>query len=237
MTANFSTAKLLAVTLLLLLCPIKMMAQYEEEDTDTQDTYPQASIKYCDSYEDMTENNWHTADSVYVITKSRNKQIMWGGSDYKFDSDNKQLKNTLKKYAFAVLYNGTLMLNTHKLKDRGTKLGNGYVRAYTMTDGNMLIIYMNVRKNANKLIAGALAFGIAGALAATGTTNKHDVCYIVKPGNREITLVDKVTMPNILKDFPELLCEYNAVDKKLKQDADITLPLLRKAKLIKEEEK
>lgn len=236
MTANFSMARLLAVTLLLLLYPIKMMAQYDEEDTDTQYTYPQASIKYCDSYEDMTENNWHTADSVWVITKSRNKQMTWGGCDYKFDTDDTPLKNTLKKEVFAIIYNDTLLLNAYKLKDRKAKLGNGYVRAYQMTDGNILITYMNKRKVASLIKVGTL-FGNSVAFTAARNTAKRDVCYIVQPGHKDIILVDKLTMPALLKDFPILLKEYDSVDKELKQDADITLPLLRKAKLIKEEEK
>ena len=57
MNANISAVKVLATALLFVFSPFKMMAQYEEEKTNTQEAYSLASIKYCDSYDDLAKNN------------------------------------------------------------------------------------------------------------------------------------------------------------------------------------
>lgn len=199
-----------------------------EKDEEKRDFI---TVKYCDSYKDFSENNWHTADSVWLITKSRTKQYVNGGGDYVFKSDNKELNKHLKKNAFAVMYNDTLLINAWIYK-----VAAGYARGFRMADGRLIFKYFPNQNMA--IMGGGLAGGLMGSLAVMAA-NEHkaykDVCYLIAPEQRDATVIDKKVMAELLKDHPELLAEYNAVKKKDRKYANIILPLLRKAQLIKEE--
>lgn len=206
-------------------------AQAKDEPEDDKEKHELITIKYCDSYEEFNKDVWYSTDSVWLITKSRSKQYVNGGGDYEFKSDNKDLKKHLKKTAFAVMYNDTLLINAWKYK-----VAAGYAKGFRMTDGRIIFRYF---ANQNMAIAGAgIAGGLMGSLAFMAA-NEHkaykDVCYLINPEKREATVIDKKEMAELMKNNPELLTEYNAMKKKERKNADIILPLLRKAKLLKEE--
>lgn len=223
--------KIMAAVLLVALIFAWQPAQAKDEHEDDGDKHELITIKYCDSYEEFNNDNWHTTDSVWLITKSRSKQYVNGGCDYVFKSDNKELNKHLKKNAFAVMYNDTLLINAWIYK-----VAAGYARGFRMTDGRLIFKYF---PNQNmKIMGGGLAGGLMGSLAVMAA-NEHkaykDVCYLIAPEQRDATVIDKKVMAELLKDYPELLTEYNTVKKKDRKYASIILPLLSKAKLLKEE--
>lgn len=223
--------KIMAAVLLVALIFAWQPVQAKDEHEDDGDKHELITIKYCDSYEEFNNDNWHTTDSVWLITKSRSKQYMNGGGDYEFKSDNKELNKHLKKNAFAVMYNDTLLINAWIYK-----VATGYARGFRMTDGRIILRYF---PKGNPYYTGVgIMGGLMGGLAtvAMNAPKAHlNVCYLIAPGERYSKVVDKKMMTEWLKDHPELLTEYNAVKKKERNNADIILPLLRKAKLLREE--
>lgn len=114
-----STAAVAMSLLLATASFVQAHAQNEAEQVEKEHTHKCVSIKYCNSNEELAAGEWKTADSVTVITKTRNQQMWWGGNDFRFDSHDKQVKKLLKKDAFAIMYGDTLLLNTRPYKDRG----------------------------------------------------------------------------------------------------------------------
>lgn len=227
-------ARTLSVLMFTIVSSATMTAQTAESGSAEEKML--ISIRFCNSYEDLNNGSWNKTDSVQVITKSRVKQMWWGGSDFKFDSDNKELKKKLKKEIFAVIYNDTLLLNTHPYKDRGVKFPNGYARAFRMNDGRLLMTYLDVKNMNQRAMMGGM-FGLVGGLAAGVASEKsvkRNVCYIVSPNDKNAKIIDKEMMAELLKDNTDLLDEYNAVDKKKKMTDETIMPLLKKAGLIKE---
>ncbi len=191
------------------------------------------TLSYCLSHDDFVAGRWTQLDSVLVVTKSRSKQMWWGGKDFKFDSDNKATRKLLKDQAFAVLYHDTLLLNTRGLKDRRAIFGKGYAHAYPMKDGRLLMLYYNVSKMSSKSAVAGM-FGLVGGLAMAASTSKlaqQDVCYIVTPGEKKTAIVNAELMEQLLADHPDLLKEYQQIDKKSQLNAELVMPLLQKAGL------
>lgn len=211
-----------------------IFARTNDVQTANKSDKTTTSIQYCTSYEDLKSNNWKQADSVQVVTKSRNKQMWWGGTDFKFDSDNKATRQILKKDAFAINYNDTLLVNTRSYKDRGVAFSNGYARAFCLKDGRLLMTYFNVSKMNAKAAIGGM-FGVIGALAVSASAAgiaQQDVCYIITPGQKKTLIIDDKLMNELLKDNQSLLDEYNQIEKKENQNAEIVIPLLKKANLL-----
>lgn len=191
-------------------------------------------IKYCTNYDDMMAEKWQQADSVQVFTKSRAKQMWWGGNDFKFDTGNKHTNKLLKKYAFAVMYNDTLLLNTGLYTDRGVRFNTGYTRGYRMKDGRLLITYFNVKEAGSRAMMGG-AFGLVGSLIASASNSKlikQDVCYIIMHGEKKAFIIDDKQMSTLLAGRQDLLSEYYAVEKKNRLHADVIMPLLEKAGIL-----
>lgn len=209
-------------------------AQNETEQVEKEHTHKCVSIKYCNSNEELAAGEWKTADSVTVITKTRNQQMWWGGNDFRFDSHDKQVKKLLKKDAFAIMYGDTLLLNTRPYKDRGCAFGNGYARAFKMSDGHLLLTYLNVKEMTSRATIGGM-FGLIGALATAAASKKvasQNVCYVITPGNKKALIVDEKLMAVLLNDYQPLLDEYRSVEKKKRLHAETVMPLLKKAGLL-----
>jgi len=232
MKRNHLNKAILTVVMTMIFIPI--FAQTNDPQTANESGKITTSIKYCANYEDFQSNHWKQVDSVLVITKSRNKQMWWGGKDFKFDSDNKDIKNLLKKEAFAINYHDTLLINTHPYKDRGTTFGNGYARIFNIKDGKLLMTYYNVSEMSKNAMIGGM-FGLVGSLAMSATNSKiakQNVCYIITPGDKKAVIIDAKVMEELLKDHQTLLDEYLAVKKSERLNEEVVLPLLKKAELL-----
>lgn len=195
-----------------------------------------AGVDYCTTYMDLLTGRWSHADSVEVITKSRSKQAWRGGADFHFDSDKAEVEKLFKNKVVAVKYRDTLLVNCTKFKDRGTKFGKGYVRALWLKDSSLVVLYCNVAKISARNMTGAM-FGLVGALAVAGKSvdmAKHNVCYVFHPGNFKLEIVDEKLLPKMLQDRQDLIDEYQQVDKKQRLNAEVVLPLLRKAGWLRE---
>lgn len=209
-----------------------MPSQAKDENENGTEEHDFITIKYCDSYEDLENDNWQTADSVWLVTKSRSSQYWSGGGDYNFKSDNEDVKNHLKKKAIAVMYNDTLLINA-----RLYNVSSGYARGYRMVDGRLVFEYFPKDKLSFVVVTGA---GVTGGLMGgvmTGLMNEdvvlQNVCYLVTPGKRSVVIIGKKEMKELLKDHPDLLAEYKTLKRKYMRDADIVLVLLRDANLLK----
>jgi hypothetical protein len=213
-------------------CPVA--AQGEDSTAIEATVESMEHVKYCLSYDDMRAGNWVDAGQVKVIRASRNKQMWWGGKDFKFKSDRKDVAHALKKEAFALLYNDTLLINTAPYKDRGAKFGNGYAHLRMMKDGRLLMTYFDVHKMQKKALTGGM-FGLIGALAVSSSGSKlvnHDVCYIVTPGEIKAKFIDAETMEELLGSDSDLWHQYHEMDKEERVHAEVVIPLLHKAGLL-----
>lgn len=213
-------------------CPID--AQVEDSTNVEATVESEVHVKYCLSYDDLRADNWIDAGKVKVIRSSRNHQMWWGGKDFKFKSDRSEVVRVLKKEAFALLYNDTLLINTRPYKDRGVKFGNGYAHLRVMKDGRLLMTYFDVHKMQSKAVMGGM-FGLIGALAVSSSGSKvanHDVCYLVIPGEKKAKYVDAETMEELLGSDSDLWHRYSEMDKKERVDAGVVIPLLCEAGLL-----
>lgn len=222
------------ITLAISLFSASVSVQAGDTDTTEQVRKMPISIKYCTSYDSLMADKWQSVDSVYVIVKSRTKQMWWGGKDFKFDSDNKYTNKLLKKHAFAVMYNDTLLINTAPYKNGSIHFGNGYAHAYRMKDGHLMITYFNIGQMSKRAMMSSM-FGLAGAFIMASSSKKvakQDVCYILPQVGKKVTIIDAKIMEVLLHDQQELLNEYHAVNKKDRLNAEVIMPLLRKAGIL-----
>lgn len=212
-------------------------AQTTEPDTlKDSSTTAIAGVDYCTTYMNLLTGQWSHADSVELITKSRSKQVWRGGADYHFDSDKAAVKKLFRNKVVAVKYRDTLLVNCAKFKDRGAMFGKGYLRAQWLKDSSLVVLYCNVAKISSRNMTAAM-FGLVGALAVAGKSvdmAKQNVCYVFHPGNFKLEIVDEKLLPKMLQDRQDLIDEYRQVDKKRRLNAEVVMPLLRKAGWLRE---
>lgn len=190
-------------------------ATVTDETVSSQTT----TVQYCLNYEDYVAGNWQTIGPIEVTTYSRARQFWWGGKDFRFQSEDKDVEKLLKKKAFAILHEGTLLLNTRTFKDRGTRFRSGYARALPTTDGRFVLLYYNVKSlNMQVAMAGGF-FGMVGGLTVGALNNqnmKSNVCYLITPGEKKALIINDKMMTQLTTEAnqPDLMTKYMMFESK-----------------------
>lgn len=208
------------------------------QSSDSENSVTHAG-KYCLSYTDYLDGKWVDVNSLTRVTRSQSAKLWSGGGDYKFEAQDGEQEKTLKKKAFAILFNDTLYVNIGPLRHSGAKFGNGYDQAYKM-DGNRLVLlapYVSRAKSMSIGVAGGLGGAIGGAIAGSASASagwNNKVCYLISSADTKIQCIDEEVMPGLLASHPALLERYNKIDgRKERRKAEQVMPLLIEAGLLK----
>ena len=139
-----------------------------------------AQSYYCMSYADYLENNWIELDTLFVKALSNGRKL-WGANDYKLSTGNDSLDKVLKKDAFLVLHQDSLLMNCRYVHYQGADyddktFGNGYTRAYIF--GRNQLCFVQPWADQKALFMGGQ--GLLGALAASSMALENTRCFLVK---------------------------------------------------------
>jgi len=202
-----------------------------------------AQCRYCLSYEDFLENRWEPLDTVIAKSHSKSHQVWAGGNDFALKVPDKSINKIINKEAFAVKQGKELFVNCRKLKFNNIGFGNGYVRA--MTIGEHDILFVNKRMggseyNQQAAVAGAmfgLVGGLAAGVAASSEMLSNPVCYIITDGagavdHINLNVVNDDIMDKFMAGNNDLFMEYYSMDPSQRVLAEHVLPILRKAGVI-----
>lgn len=146
------------------------------------------------------------------IEKRTNSDIkMNGGNDYKLISPDKTVKRkVLKKEIFAFSTGDSLYINCLPYK-----LQSWY--SNIISDGEYFVftagIPMDETMQSKEMQAG-MAFGAVGGAFAGASLAMRRFLYILNLETNNVEMVDVEVMNKALKDYPELLDQYNSESKK-----------------------
>lgn len=195
-----------------------------------------SQTKYCMSYADFQEDKWNVLDTLYIKESSNARKFWTGADDFRLTTGNDSLDKMLKKEAFAVYYNDTLLINCRSIYYHGECFANGYTLGYTYGNGKLCIINRLIGDDSGGNVSTPWGGAIGGFLeSAIASTNLR--CYIIRreyeSGRIEVQMIDDVFMEKFEKKSPEFYAEYMSVKKKHKREsAALLLPLLKNWQLI-----
>lgn len=211
--------------------------------------------RYCNTYEDFLEDKWEPLDTVFCKEQSKGHQIMWGVSNYKLQTGDKDTDRRLNT-AFVVMQADTLYVNCLNLRFEKSSLGNGYSKAARIGEHDLLLASKLAGKEARDEQAGAggaaimagmlggiagaaLVGGIVGAVAANKNL-KNKVCYLITSGadekgffnvkRFEDQMMDKLLLSRDLIDLHNAY--YAEKDKTKRRMASRIIPILEEADII-----
>ncbi|MGL5253413.1 MAG: DUF6563 family protein, partial [Brevinema sp.] len=100
------------------------------------------------------------------------------------------------------------------------------------------ICFVGIKLSKARAIRSAF-IGLAGEaiVAAAGANNvfeqyKHQTCYFLDSDKKAVQRMTAKYMENLLSEHPELLEEFNKMEKKEKERADIILTYLQRLQLL-----
>lgn len=216
----------------------------------------EASCKcgYAVTFQDFVQGKWVPLDTVYCKKHSKGHKIMWGSSDYKLTSNNKEVDKVLKQRAFAVTDGNAIYLNCRNLRYKNLRFGKGYSKAACIDEHDllftnaMLVDTWSKMRGTTAVMGGAFGGAAIGAMIGGGIAAKNQlknqVCYIISSsaddkGRYDVKLIDDHMMDKLLlnRDLTKLHdIYYSEKDKAKRMAASRIIPILEKADIIEPEE-
>lgn len=192
--------------------------------------------KYYKSYSDYMNNNWITIDSLSFTIRSNGDKNWSGGGDFKPQTGDEKTNKLLKKEARFIIHNDTLYVNCKGLKYQGCKFGNWFTQGFRYGENKICFVCVKVSRKRNMQIAftGLVGEAISAAAGANNVFEmyKHKTCYFLDSDKKAIQRMTVKYMENLLSEHPELLEEFNKMEKKEKERADIILTYLQRLQLL-----
>lgn len=194
-----------------------------------------AQDKYCTSYNDYLADNWQAVNGTITLRSEKDNRL-----GYTVQSEDKRLRKTLRKTAFCLRHHGDLYVNLRNSKC----FDEVFVNAYELPSGQLLFARPDVTRTPGGIYVGSgnqtAPLSIRGFKSKSKLENL--VCYIIQ-GNerkgergsereRESINFFKVTenvMKQLLLGHEDLWNEYQQLDPKRRDDADVVIDFLQRA--------
>lgn len=205
-----------------------------------------ARSRYCLTYEDFMSDKWIEIPEVILNERTKGVKFWWGGSDYNLDAGDEGIDKILKKKAFAVIKDSTLLINTRNLMFEGASMGNGYTEAKYIGKGKLFFTNNSIDRgghSSNAAFAGALVGGVVVGIAAGAAVHANQTrnvsCYTVSHGSYDnkghinVRLVNDTQMRIWLINNQKLYDLYMSEKKENKRlRASHIVPILEKAGIL-----
>jgi len=188
-----------------------------------------AQDKYCTSFGDYLTGNWQEVTGTVSLRSEKDNRLA-----YTLQSDDKRLRKLLRKHAFCLRHQGELYVNLRNSKC----FDEVFVKAYELAGGKLLFARPDVTRTPGGIYVGygdrAVPFSIRGFKSKSKLENL--VCYMIQGAKergseetRENINFFKVTeevMRQLLLGQEELWNEYQQLDAKRRDDADVVIDFL-----------
>lgn len=205
-----------------------------------------ARSMYCLTYEDFMSDKWIEIPEVTLDARTEGTKFWWGGSDYNLEAGDEGIDKILKKKAFAVMKDSTLLINTRNLMFEGARMGNGYTEAKYIGKGKLFFTNNSIDRgghSSNAAFAGALVGGVVVGIAAGAAVHANQTrnvsCYTVSHGSYDnkghinVRLVNDTQMRIWLINNQKLYDLYMSEKKENKRlRASHIVPILEKAGIL-----
>lgn len=205
-----------------------------------------ARSRYCLTYEDFMSDKWIEIPEVILNERTQGVKFWWGGSDYNLEAGDEGIDKILKKKAFAVMKDSTLLINTRNLMFERACMGNGYTEAKYIGKGKLFFTNNSIDRggnSSNAAFAGALVGGVVVGIAAGAAVHANQMrnvsCYTVSHGSYDnkghinVRLVNDTQMRVWLINNQKLYDLYMSEKKENKRlRASHIVPILEKAGIL-----
>lgn len=209
-----------------------------------------ARSRYCLTYEDFMSDKWIEIPEVILNERTQGVKFWWGGSDYNLEAGDEGIDKILKKKAFAVMKDSTLLINTRNLMFERACMGNGYTEAKYIGKGKLFFTNNSIDRggnSSNAAFAGALVGGVVVGIAAGAAVHANQMrnvsCYTVSHGSYDnkghinVRLVNDTQMRIWLINNQKLYDLYMSEKKENKRlRASHIVPILEKAGILPDDE-
>lgn len=201
-----------------------------------------ARSRYCLTYEDFMSDKWIEIPEVILEERTQSAKFWWGGSDYNLEAGDEGIDKILKKKAFAVMKDSTLLINSAKLMYNKIPLGKGYSEAKYIGKGKIFFVNSAIDRD-GELGRAQFWGGMVATSIVVYNNMKNPLCFTVskvshdKKGRMNVRLVDDTQMGIWLINHQELYDLYMSEKKENKRlRASHIVPILEKAGILPEGE-
>jgi len=183
-----------------------------------------AQDKYCTSYGDYLTGNWQEVTGTVTLRSEKDNRLA-----YTLHSDDKRLRKLLRKNAFCLRHQGELYVNLRNSKC----FDEVFVNAYELSGGKLLFARPDVTRTPGGIYVGygdrSVPFSTRGFKSKSKLENL--VCYLIEDmggDGRNINFfkVTEEVMRQLLLGQEELWNEYQQLDSKRRDDADVVIDFL-----------
>lgn len=192
--------------------------------------------KYCKSYSDYMNDNWTAMDTLSFTLRSNGEKKWNGGGDFKPQTGNEKTDKFLKKEARFIIHNDTLYVNCKGLKYQRCVFGSWFTSGFRYGEDKICFVCIKVsRKRAmQSAFTGLVGEAISAAAGANNVFEqyKHQTCYFIDSDKKAVKRMTVKYMENLLSEHPEMLHEFNKMEKKEKERADVILTYLQQLQLL-----
>lgn len=185
----------------------------------SQGLFAQEPCKSYNSITDLLNGTFDTTLSVIVEKRTKNQIFMSGGADYKIYNGDKETDKLIKTKIYAIEVNDSLYVNCRKLKFKKNVIGAWFAPAIVCQE-KVYFYAIPVGPSA------AVAFGVVGGAAQAANAASSRVYYEMDSATKELDKVGSEKMMTLLKDYPELLEQYEK--EALKEHIEIISKYLQK---------
>ena len=186
--------------------------------TFTQGLFAQQPCKSYNSITNLLNGTYETTLNVIVEKRTKNQIFMSGGADYKIYNGDKETDKLIKTKIYAIEVNDSLFVNCRKLKYKKRVIGSWFAPAI-VCQGKVYFSAISVGPNA------AAMFGAIGGAVQAANQASSRVYYEMDPAEKELDKVGSEKMGELLKDYPELLEQYQK--EVFKEDIEIVAKYLQ----------
>ena len=191
-----------------------------------------AQDKYCTSYSDYLTGNWQEVAGTVTLRSERDNRLA-----YTLQSDDKRLRKVLRKNAFCLRHQGDLYLNLRNSKC----FDEVFVNAYELPGGQLLFARPDVTRTPGGIYVGYGDRSVPLSTCGFKSKSKLEnlVCYMIQGSKergseetRENINIFKVTeevMRQLLLGHETLWDEYQQLEPKRRDDADVVIDFLTRA--------
>lgn len=193
-----------------------------------------SQIKYCLSYVDFKANRWIPLDTIHLTEYIPKKKYDTKPYNITLTTGDKTVDKILKKDAFVVMYNDTILINRRNMVLDGRVLGNGYTRALHFGEKGLCFLSAKVGV---PISVGLLIFPhIGGAWAMASYDSGNMRCYFVERelpnGKIEIITIDDTFMERFEAKNPDVYQAYKEMKRLERTNGHRILQLLWDWKIV-----
>lgn len=188
-----------------------------------------AQSKYCVSWQDFLDSQWHETEGEIVLKPSSKEDAL----AMEVKAEKKKTAYLVRKAACVLQYKDSLYLNLRPFNT----FGDVYVRAWRLGADKLLFARQDIAPSGFSVTFGGNISPLSKKSFRSLSRLENLVCYLAAwdPHREELRMarVTETVVQQLLTNHADQLAQYQSLERKQRENADVVISFLRLAGVIK----